>query len=160
MTSLSAVENFLSDINTFENLHGIGSRQTLSSVFQPIISIKNGSILGHEGLIRGLENTQLHSPVDLFTLAKQKNKVCELELLSLQIGLESFAKHYCPNKIFINVSPECLLRFDHNKIITLSYIENLGLNPTDIVLELTEGSPIFDYSLLYSVINSYRNIRS
>ncbi|HYN54501.1 MAG TPA: EAL domain-containing protein, partial [Methylotenera sp.] len=158
MTLLRLVENFSLDINTSENYDEIVRQQTLKSVFQPIINLSNGSILGYEGLIRGPENTNLHSPIELFRLAKEKNTVCELELLSLQIVLESFAKHSCTNKIFINVSPKCLLRFDQNKVISLSYIENLGLNPKNIVLELTESSPTFDYSSLYSVIDTYRNV--
>ncbi len=158
MTLLRLVENFSLDINTPDNYDEIVSQQTLKSVFQPIINLSNGNILGHEGLIRGPENTNLHSAIELFRLAKEKNTVCELELLSLQIGLESFAKYSCTNKIFINVSPECLLRFDQNKVISLSYIESLGLNPKNIVLELTESSPTFDYSTLYSVIDTYRNV--
>lgn len=158
MTLLRLAKNFPLDINTSENFDEIFRQQTLKSVFQPIINISNGNILGHEGLIRGPENTNLHSPIELFRLAKEKNTVCELELLSLQIGLESFAKHSCANKIFINLSPECLLRFDQNKVISLSYIENLGLSPKNIVLELTESSPTFDYSTLYSVIDTYRNV--
>lgn len=145
---------------TSETLNDIISHRTLYSVFQPIINIQNGNVLGHEGLIRGPENTDLHAPIDLFNLAKSKgqNKVCDLELASLEIGLESFAKHSSKNKIFINVSPECLLLFDENKVISLAYIENLGINPKDIVLELTESSPTFDFSTLYKIIESYRNV--
>lgn len=158
MTLLRLAGNIANYDETSSNLHQIISHRTLNSVFQPIVNLSNGSIHGYEGLIRGPEYSDLHSPFDLFKEANVKNRVCELELLSLQIGLESFAKFPCTNKIFVNVSPACLLRFEENRVISLAYIEHLGLNPKDIVLELTEGSPTFDYSKLYSVIDSYRNV--
>ena len=139
-------------------LNDIIEHQTLTSVFQPIINIQSGVILGHEGLIRGPEKTDLYSPQNLFKSAKVENRVCDLELASLKVGLENFAKHACTNKIFVNVSPECLQEFGHNKLISVDYIESLGLNPKNIVLELTESSPTFDYSELYKVIDSYRNV--
>jgi diguanylate cyclase (GGDEF)-like protein len=158
MPLLRALEIATSEFNMRKSLNEIIDNQTLSSVFQPIINIQNGTILGHEGLIRGPEKTDLHSPLNLFKCAKTENRVCDLELVSLQIGLETFARHSHSNKIFINVSPECLLEFGDNKVISVGYIESLGLNPKDIVLELSESSPTFDYSELYSVIESYRNV--
>lgn len=158
MPLLRPLEDITFDRSDSKNLNEIINERALNSVFQPIINLSNGSILGHEALIRGPENTNLHSPLNLFKLAKGQNKVCDLELVSMQIELESFAKHSCTNKIFINVSPECLLLFDENKVVSLSYIESLGLNPKNIVLELSESSPAFDYSVLYKVIESYRNV--
>jgi diguanylate cyclase (GGDEF)-like protein len=148
----------LSEINSSKSLNDIIKNQTLSSVFQPIINIQNGDILGHEGLIRGPERTDLHSPQNLFKFAKAENRACDLELVSLRVGLGSFATYSLTNKIFVNVSPECLQEFGENKLISISYIEDLGLNPKNIVLELTESSPTFDYSELYKVVDSYRNI--
>ena len=151
-------QNIKNDKGASNNLNDVISQRSLTSVFQPIINLRNGSVYGHEGLIRGPKSSHLHLPFDLFNEANEKNRVCDLELLSLQIGLESFVKYSRENKIFVNVSPECLLQFDHNKVISLSYIEQLGLSPKNIVLELTESSPTFDYAKLYSVIDSYRNV--
>jgi len=161
MTSLRLVEGLAEEFdqrNTAKDLLEIIHRRSLKSVFQPIINLSNGSVLGHEGLIRGPENTDLHSPFDLFNSAKEHNRQYQLELLSLQITLESFAESSSNNKVFVNVSPECLLQFYKNKVISLSYINHLGLDPRDIVIELTESSPTFDYSNLYNVIDSYRNM--
>lgn len=158
MPLLRALNTIAPEINNSNNLNDIIKNQTLTSLFQPIINIHNGSILGHEGLIRGPENTDLHSPIHLFKFAKAENRVCDLELISLQIGLKTFARHACTSKIFINVSPECLLEFGDQKVISAEYIDRLGLSPKDIILELSESSPTFDYSKLYGVIESYRNV--
>jgi EAL domain-containing protein (putative c-di-GMP-specific phosphodiesterase class I)/GGDEF domain-containing protein len=141
-----------------DDLFKIMQQRRLHSVFQPIVDLRSGRVLGHEGLIRGPQVSALHLPLALFQLAKEQNRLYQLELLSLQITLETFAKLANNNKIFVNVSPECLLRLYENKALSLSYINDLGLNPENIVLELTEGSPIFDYSNLYRIIGSYRSI--
>lgn len=133
-------------------------QRRLYSVYQPIVDLRFGCVLGHEGLIRGPLASALHLPLALFQLAKEQNWLYQLELLSLQITLETFAKLANNNKIFVNVSPECLLRLYENKALSLSYINDLGLNPENIVLELTEGSPIIDYANLNSIIDSYRRI--
>ncbi|MDP3088149.1 MAG: GGDEF domain-containing protein [Methylotenera sp.] len=150
--------NTTNDKGESKFLNDIIKERALTSVFQPIINLSNGNVHGHEGLIRGPVSSNLHMPFELFNEANETNRVCDLELLSLQIGLESFVKSSRFNKIFVNVSPECLLQFDQNKVVSLAYIENLGLSPKDIVLELTESSPTFDFSKLYNIIESYRNV--
>ncbi len=55
MQLLRLFETKSPEINHSEILHDIIDRQTLASVFQPIINIQSGVILGHEGLIRGPE---------------------------------------------------------------------------------------------------------
>ena len=157
MPLLSAFEVNSTVVNQHEVFSDVLNNHKLSSVLQPIVNIQNGNVLGHEGLIRGPENTDLHSPYDLFKSARSANLVCDLELISLQIGLRTFATHDISTKIFINVSPECLQEFGENKVISVAYIQSLGLNPKDIVLELTESSPTYDYSTLYKVIDGYRN---
>lgn len=157
MTLLRQVELVHSG-NSANDLLKIMQQRTLHSVFQPIVDLRSGRVLGHEGLIRGPVGSALHFPLDLFQSAKEQNRLYQLELLSMQVALETFSQLANSNKIFVNVSPECLLRFYENKALSLSYIKALGLNPENIVLELTEGSPIFDYSNLYSIIGSYRSI--
>src|SRR5690606_36568768 len=41
----------------------------LSALFQPIIGMHKGDIIGYEGLIRGPSDSPLHSPLNLFKVA-------------------------------------------------------------------------------------------
>jgi EAL domain-containing protein (putative c-di-GMP-specific phosphodiesterase class I) len=130
----------------------------LKAVFQPIVHLAKNEIYSHEGLIRGPENTSLHSPLALFESARKHNLGFEMEHLSRQIVLESFAASNNPFKLFINVSPESLIEPRSCKGATLAYIQKLGLDPTNVIIELTESSPTYDYDLLRKATDHYRSL--
>lgn len=141
---LSALENILK------------TRQ-LNAVFQPIITIGEGRILGYEGLIRGPSNSPLHFPADLFRVARANSLTFEVENLCCRTILERYAELSLPGKLFLNVSPMALelTQFDAGTI--LGFLEERGIAASKIVFELTEqmhtGS---DYGLLCGVIARFR----
>ena len=62
-------------------LEEILQKKALTSLFQPIINMRSGAIIGYEGLIRGPRDSLLYSPVTLFAEAKQNGRTYELERL-------------------------------------------------------------------------------
>lgn len=139
-------------------LHQIIRHQSLSARFQPIIQMHSGDILGYEGLIRGPSDSSLHSPLNLFNAAAEHNLTVTVEHLCRRIVLEQFAALNLPGKLFLNVSPECLLQRDAKHGETLDYIHELGINPERVIIELTEYQPTHDYSLLREAVLHYRNM--
>ena len=91
-----------------QTLQKILAKRSLSALFQPIMDISTGAFFGFEGLIRGPADSPMHSPVSLFSAARQQGLTVEIEMLCRQIVLESFAAQKLPGKIFLNVSPEAL----------------------------------------------------
>jgi len=152
------VANFNIVNNSLNTLHQIIRQRRLHTLFQPIVDVSDASILGHEGLIRGPAESNVHSPVALFDLARNHNLAFEIEHLSRQIVLESFAGQGNNSKLFINISPECLTHPNSGKGSTLAYIQKLGLNPSDVIIELTESSPTFDYELIKKAADHYRSM--
>ena len=133
----------------------IAQRQ-LTALFQPIAVMDNGGIAGYEGLIRGPADSPLHSPLNLFRVAKENGLAVEVEHLSRQVVLESFALLNLPGKLFLNVSPECLLQRNAKHGETLNYIHNLGLRPDRVIIELTENQRTYDYHLMREAVKHYR----
>ena len=79
----------------------------IRTVFQPIVSLKNGSVLGHEALSRITCDCAIKSPGDLFVYAEQYGCLWELELLCRTVALErAFLSNEMPynKKLFINVN--------------------------------------------------------
>lgn len=139
-------------------LKKIIEERQLSARFQPIIQMSDGLVLGYEGLIRGPSDSPLHSPLHLFQAAAEHNLSVTVEHLCRRIVLEQFKLLNLPGKLFLNVSPECLLQRDAKHGDTLNYIHELGINPENVIIELTEYQPTHDYALLHEAVLHYRQM--
>ncbi len=141
-----------------EQLHEIIGLRQLTPLFQPIVDIRNGEIMGYEGLIRGPSNSPLHSPINLFKAASTYGLMVKVEHLCRRVVLENFLKLGLPGKLFLNVSPECLLDRGVEQGETLGFIRELGIGPERVIIELTENQPTYDYNLLREAVTHYRSM--
>ena len=140
------------------HLFDILVRRQLSALFQPIIHMQSGEIIAYEGLIRGPSDSPLHAPMNLFKVARANGLTVEVEHLCRRVVLERFAELGLPGKLFLNVSPECLLQRDARHGETLEYIHQIGINPDRVIIELTENQPTYDYELMRDAVLHYRNM--
>ena len=139
-------------------LREILEQRRLSALFQPIIDLKSGEFLGFEGLIRGPADSPLHSPINLFGAAEQQGLQLELEMLSRQVVLETFAKLNLPGNLFLNVSPETLTNPSFKDGQTLTFLKQLGLDPARVIIEITENQPTFDFEAMRDALLHYRGM--
>ena len=140
-------------------LNDIIERRQLSALLQPIARMQDGEIIAYEGLIRGPSDSPLHSPLNLFKAARACGRTVEVEHLCRRVVLERFAELKLPGKLFLNVSPECLLlQPDGTRGETLQYIHQIGINPDRVIIELTENQPTYDYELMREAVLHYRNM--
>lgn len=140
------------------HLYDIIQDSQLTAVFQPILDMHQAKVIGYEGLIRGPATSVLHTPIALFSVARSCGMVTEVEYLSRRVVLESFAKLNLPGKVFLNISPDILLQKDSKTGETLKYIEELGLQPNQVIIELTENAQALDYQLLRDATQYYRSM--
>ncbi len=154
----SALPLYDESANILAQLQRIIQHRLLSARFQPIIQMHSGEILGYEGLIRGPSDSAMHSPLNLFKAAAEHNLTVTVEHLCRRIVLEQFAALKLAGKLFLNVSPECLLLRDVKHGETLDYIHELGINPERVIIELTEYQPTHDYDLLREAVLHYRQM--
>jgi EAL domain-containing protein (putative c-di-GMP-specific phosphodiesterase class I) len=140
------------------SLKEILHQRLLTPVYQPIVDLAKIEIYGFEGLIRGPKDSPLHAPMDLFEAAKTDNLMLEVEHLSRQVVLEHYAKMSAGKKLFVNLSPSMLLQSQPNKGETIVYVNKLGLNPRDVIIEITEQSPNVSYAELVKAVESYRDM--
>lgn len=140
-------------------LEEILQKKALTSLFQPIINMRSGAIIGYEGLIRGPRDSLLYSPVTLFAEAKQNGRTYELERLCWELHIQHFRLLGLPGKLFLNSSPY-LLRRDFNSDTNTSDLMELITNGEhqNIVIELTEGDATNDYQQLRRAAREYRDL--
>ena len=141
-----------------KTLQDILNQRSLSALFQPIMDISGGTLLGFEGLIRGPADSPLHSPFNLFAAARQQGLSLEIEMLCRQIVLESFASQRLPGHLFLNVSPDALAHPSFKNGQTLTYLENLGIDPQRVIIEITENQPTFDFEGMRNALLHYRDM--
>ncbi len=148
-------------MTTTEQLSALSSilaQSGLHSLFQPIICLSERRILGYEALSRGPSNSPLHSPVTLFAVARQAGRLSELEIACRHSACKRFSEQLLPGKLFLNVSPESLLEAAHQPGRTLQLLQDFGIPPSQVVIELTEQTPIDDFQLLQNALHHYRDM--
>ena len=146
------------DAMLLSRLNEILAGRQLNALFQPIVNIQRGEIVGYEGLIRGPSDSPLHSPMNLFKVARAHDLSVEVEHMCRRVVLERFAELKLPGKLFLNVSPEMLLQPHARHGETLGYIDEVGINPDRVIIELTENQPTYDYDLLREAVMHYRGM--
>lgn len=147
--SLSVLPSEISEI-----LH----EKKLLGVFQPIVNISGAEIYAHEALIRGPVESKLHSPIALFNAAHMAGLKFDMEYAARDVILQEYAKSAQSSRLFVNVSPECLSLQNSALEFSLHQLNRFGLNASQIVIEITEGSSIRDYSQLCDVVTKYRKL--
>jgi diguanylate cyclase (GGDEF)-like protein len=92
----------------------------------------------------------------LFAVARQAGRLSELESACRQSACRRFNEQQLPGKLFLNVSPESLLEAAHQPGRTLQLLQDFGIPPSQVVIELTEQTPIDDFQLLQNALHHYR----
>ena len=139
-------------------LRAILGADRLKPHFQPIVDLRTGSAHAFEGLIRGPSDTLLHSPASLFKVAGLTNQVFELERACCGTLARAYAASGRPEKLFLNLSPGSVALAAASSLVPLHRLEELGLPPDRIVIELTEALPIHDLGTLLKAVAAFRKM--
>lgn len=131
--------------------------EEITTLFQPIVSLKDGSVFGAEALSRGPRDTVLESPNNLFDIARIYGKLWELEFLCRLKALENMAKSGHDFNIFINVDPQVINDEKFRKGFTKEFLIKYNISPENVVFEITEKDTISDPGTFKKVIENYKD---
>jgi len=141
-----------------DQLHDILANRRLTPCFQPILDLRAGRVFGFEALIRGPSDSPLHAPSNLFDVAERSGRLLELELLCRAVNIRAFARLGLAGRLFLNVTPATLLQPNFRPGFTRKFLGKSGLNPDQVVIELTEHHPVDDYNLMRQAVAYYRKM--
>lgn len=142
-------------ITYLDELEDILNKENIFTVFQPIVSLKDGCIIGYEALSRGPKGSPLYSPKMLFSTAEKFNKLWELEKLC-RIKAIQRARCIANNKfLFINVDPYILKDEKFIKGFTKEFLHKHNMSPETIIFEITERASIEDYKSFRNALDNY-----
>lgn len=140
-------------------LAGLMRGNALYPLFQPIISLGDGSIYSHEALIRGPQGSVFHTPDALLAAAAWESLNFEFENFCVGAALDRWGTLLEAGRLFVNISAEVLVqlvkRCGRDSLVEL--ISGLGVLPRLLVLEITEHERVTDMDALAGVVAEIRS---
>lgn len=137
-------------------LQKILDERALKAVYQPIVSLKDGSIHAYEALSRITIQEESINIAEMFELAEQYGFLWELEKQCRSNALKG-ARDLPENvKLFINIDGNVLREEAFQKGFTKEKLEKYAIDISNVVLEITERSDFDDKELLEKIMNHYR----
>ena len=136
-----------------ERLKALLSAKRLRAVFQPIVGVTSGEVLGYEALIRGPAGHELEMPDELFAVAREGDVLLELESLCVETVFSSLPRAARKKRLFVNASARLLT---HSVFLDDRNLAEMGRVHGDIVLELSEKEVVFNYPAFREVVGRLR----
>jgi len=132
------------------------SERNMTIAFQPIWSLATGSVLAFEALARPAADYGFSGPQELFDLAEQMGRAHELDVICLEKILARAAELPPDTLLFMNLTPQALVYDQLTEVILMEALARAGLNPSRVVLEITERS----IEKLTEVVQKARSLQS
>ena len=120
----------------------VASGRLLRPVFQPIVSLLDGRIVGFEGLVRPLPESGFADASALFAAAEATGRSMELDWACLDVVAAAAARIDGDSFISLNISPRSLEAPDFSAGAIRATLARYGLAPARVVLEVTERETI------------------
>jgi EAL domain-containing protein (putative c-di-GMP-specific phosphodiesterase class I) len=125
------------------DITGIIRDESITTHYQPIVSIKKNSIIGFEALTRGLApGGEIISPTDLFARAAEAGLTLDLDRLCRKKALEGFMALELTDSEYIlsvNIDPAALEEGQGSGNLEGMVLKN-AMQPGRLLIEVTESS--------------------
>lgn len=126
------------------DLERILEEKSIYTVFQPIVSIRTGEVLGYEALSRIKDLKEIENIEELFETAILYDRIWKLEKLCRKKAFENFSlqKNYQNKKLFVNVNPIVIKDKKFRMGFTDEHLSEYHIKKENIIIEITEkGNP-------------------
>ena len=140
-----------------EELLRIIDTRSVQPVFQPILAFGTGEILAYEGLIRGPDDSPLHTPTKLFDAATRAGQLIELNMLCALKVVRQYARLGLQQQLFLNVTPQTVLDVRDDVQRISRFITDSGMDIAQVTIELTESQYISDRTIFRDALTLFRN---
>lgn len=132
------------------NMRDLGFQ--VAFAYQPIVDLKEGSIWGHEALVRGARGESAWS---VLSQVNEDNRY-EFDQLCRTEAIRGAARLGLPGRLSINFIPNAVYHPATCIQRTYAVAEEAGFPLEDIVFEVTEGEHVRDRPHLVNIFREYR----
>lgn len=123
--------------------------RALRMVFQPVVRLRDGKMVGAEALAR-FDLSAFPTPAHAFSAADRSGLGIELELLAVERAFEALPDMPPDTTLGVNLSAEALLDPAVQKVV-------IAHGPDNILVEITEHTRVSDYTELNEAIALIRD---
>jgi len=117
------------------------------TAYQPILALRERTVLGFEALSRGARGTGLETADQLFGAASQHRLLVELDRLCRQRALLNSGRLPLNARLFLNTLPATIRDPQFRGKPLIDFLDEAQVAPQRIVIEITEKLVIDNYGL-------------
>jgi EAL domain-containing protein (putative c-di-GMP-specific phosphodiesterase class I)/GGDEF domain-containing protein len=121
-----------------EELQSIIKKAAVDTLFQPVIDLRSGALLGYEAFSRGPKDSPLEMPREMFATSNRIGLSDDLDSICRDSALRASADVEEKGKIFLNILPSNASELESKSGKVLALLQALALDPEDLVLEFSE----------------------
>jgi EAL domain-containing protein (putative c-di-GMP-specific phosphodiesterase class I) len=128
------------------------SEALIRPVYQPIVDLATGRVLGFEGLSRPMPESGFADPSTMFAVAAAAGRTVELDLACLHAVVAGAQSMPADQVLTINLSPRTFEAPHFSTEALLEILTRYGMPPERVVVELTERENVEDVARLQTVL--------
>lgn len=139
-----------------EEINEIVEKELVDTVFQPIVELSDGEIVGYEAYSRGPEGSDLYRPYMLLSEAKSHNLLSAMDKLLRNKAIVNASERgfATPKLLFINVDPAVFYDGQVDKAIMNPGFS--GISPDSVVIEISENSSVCNFSGVFRQVEALK----
>ncbi len=154
----AAWEHRSAEMENLQKLKELILNEDILTLYQPIVDLRNERPIGYEALSRGNAGSAFQSADTLFDSAIKHHLLVELDRICRTRGLRFSRKLPQTAKVFVNTLPATIRdpEFQGKSLIRL--LDQSGLTPDRIVIEITEKLVIDNLSLFQDAMSYFTDL--
>jgi EAL domain-containing protein (putative c-di-GMP-specific phosphodiesterase class I)/CheY-like chemotaxis protein len=135
-------------------LRDIIRRKRVTTLFQPIVRAREGTVFAYEILTRGPANSSFRNSDMLFSFAREAKLSWALEAISLDAALKRLKQfEFSQRKFLLNLEAEM---FQESEFRLHDMVSFFSEHRGHFVFELTERAAIEDYAVFRRLLDEFR----
>ncbi len=126
----------------------LSATRAVRAVYQPIIELATGRIMGYEGLVRPSPESGFSDAGALFVAAEASGRQAELDQICLEVVIGGAARLAPDSLLSLNLSPRTLEVAEFSVPGVVRLLERHGISANRVIFELTEREDVDDVGRL------------